>query len=294
MRRLVLLIIACATLLPNLVLGYDVLVLQSRRDPGYDEVLKGFRAGSGITLRTIVMSDYAEVDVIRIVREERPRLILAVGDAALKEARKVRQVPTVALMTVNINSASEVNPNLAGVTIFSSPERYLAALKAMNAKRVGVVINPARSGWYMNSARHAARQMGIELVVREAATPKEAVSQLNSLAGKVDSLWMLPDVTSVTRETVEVWFNVAQANSIPLVSFATAYLTLGAAAVVENDRVELGQQAGEMAARLLSGERESLAVSFPRQQLLKVNRNVLKHLRIDPAPLEKISAIFKD
>jgi len=294
MRRFILLILACATLLPSLALGYDVLVLQSRRDPAYEEVLKGFRAGRDVSQRVVVLSDYAEVDVTRIVREEHPRLILAVGDAALKAARPVRQTPILAVMTVAINTSVESQPNLSGISMFSPPERYLATFKAMKARRVGIIHNPARSGWYLQQARQAAQQVGIELVVREVSASRETLTQFSTLAGKIDGLWMLPDSTAVTRETAEAWFRFSQEQSIPLVSFANAYLGLGAAAVVDIDRAELGRQAGVMATRILSGGERGNAVEFPRQQAIKANRGVLNRLKIDTTPLDKLSTTFRD
>ena len=53
MRRLILLILALATLLPSLAYAYDVLILQSGRNPAYEEALKGFRAGTGVSQRLI-------------------------------------------------------------------------------------------------------------------------------------------------------------------------------------------------------------------------------------------------
>lgn len=289
MRRFILLIIALATLLPSLAQAYDVLVLQSRRDPAYDEVLKGFSAGRDFSQRVVVLSDYAEVDVTRIVREEHPSLILAVGDTALKAARPVRQTPILAVMALAINTATKSQPNLTGISMFSQPERYLATFKAMKARRVGIIHNPAKCDWYLQQARRAANQMGIELVVREVSAPRETLAQLNTLAGKIDGLWMLPDSTAVTRETAEAWFRFSQEQSIPLVSFANAYLGLGAAAVVDIDRAELGRQTGVMATRILSGGGRSNEIEFPRQQAIKANNSVLNRLGIDSAPLEKLS-----
>jgi len=65
------------------------------------------------------------------------------------------------------------------------------------------------------------------------------------------------------------------------VSFATAYLGLGAAAVLELDRIDLGRQAGEMANSLLRGTAVSnLPVGQPRRAVYKSNRNVLKNLGV--------------
>lgn len=278
MRRLVLLIVALATLLPTLAQAYDVLILQSKRDAAYDEVLKGFRFDKKSSLRLLVLSDYAEVDVVRIVREDRPKLILAVGDVALTAARKVQQTPVVAVMALGVHKRS-AQANVAGIGMFAAPERYMTLFRSMKAQRVGVVYNPAKSGWYMRQALQAAAAAGIELVTREVASPKDTLSQLATLSGKVDALWMLPDTTAVTRETTEAYFRFGQQHTVPVVSFAANYLGLGAAAVLEIDRVAMGRQADSLVAELLHGTRaDSAALEYPLGIKVKTNPTVLKHL----------------
>ena len=279
MRRFILLIIALATLLPSLAQAYDVLILQSQRDPAYDEVLKGFRFEQKSSLRMLVLADYAEVDVIRIVREDRPRLILVLGDAALKAARTVQNTPVVAVMTLGVEKQSASQPNLTGVSMFAAPESYMDMFRNMKTRRVGVIHNPAKSGWYLKQARQAAQQAGIELVVREVASARDTVVQLATLAGKVDALWMLPDVTAVTRETTELYFRFGQENSVPVVSFAGNYIGLGAAAAMDIDRFALGRQADGIAAKILQGEAVTgTNATFPQRTVLRTNPAVLKRL----------------
>ncbi|MDO9066882.1 MAG: ABC transporter substrate binding protein [Deltaproteobacteria bacterium] len=279
MRRLILIILALATLLPSLAQAYDVLVLQSRRDAGYEEALAGFRTGSKVSERLIVLSDYADVDVVRIVREDRPKLILALGDAALKEARKIRQTPVVALMSLRIHDKKASPPNLTGIGMFAPPESYIRLFKAMKTERIGVVYNPARSGWYLQLARKSAREAGITLESREVKTPQETIEQLATLAGKVDAVWMLPDSVAVTRESSEAYFRFGQQHSVPVVSFAAGYLGLGAATVLEIDRTGLGQQAAGMVTAILDGaDTNSTAPVFPKEIKFKSNSSVLKRL----------------
>lgn len=281
MRRLVLVILACAMLLPSLAQAYDVLILQSRRDPAYDEVLKGFRSALKLSERVIVLNDYAETDVVRIVREDRPGLVLALGDSALAAARKVRQIPVIGLMALGIRERQNTLPNITGIDMFVPPERYLNIFREMKKKRVGVLHNPAKCGWYLRRARQAAQQANIELVVREVHTPKETLAQLSGLTGEVDVLWMLPDTTAVTRETAEAWFRFSQEERVPVVSFAGAYLGLGAAAVLEIDRTELGRQAGGMAAKILEGAAVAdVSITWPDKTTLKTNPNVIRKLGI--------------
>ena len=279
MRYLLSFILACATLLPSLAQAYDVLVLLSRRDPAYEEVLRGFRAQSRLTERVIVLSDYNDIDIVRVVREDQPDLVLTLGDSALTEARKLRQTPVIALMSLAVHNLKGAD-NISGIGMYTSAERYLKLFHAMKSHRVGIIHNPAKSGWYLQEARQAAQQEGIELIVREVKNPRETLAQLATLAGKVDGLWMLPDSTAVTRETAEAYFRFAQEQNVPLASFAGAYLGLGAAAVIEIDRVELGRQANGLAVTMMRGD-AGRSVYRPGKTSIKTNLSVLKHLGIE-------------
>jgi putative ABC transport system substrate-binding protein len=295
MRRLVLLIVFLATLLPSLAQAYDVLILQSRRDPAYEEVLSGFRSGQSVSQRVVVLADYAEVDVVRIVREDRPRMILAVGDAAVMAAHPIRTLPVVSVLALGIHNKKYVPANLTGISMFVQPEQYVSLFKILKIRRVGVVYNEEKSGWYLLLARKAASAAGLELVAREIYAPRETVGQLATLAGRVDALWMLPDTTAVTRETSEAYFRFGQQNSVPVISFAPSYLGLGAAAVLEIDRVALGRQAFALTAKILNiknsensengenGENgENMKFRFPQKVTRKHNPTVLKNLAMMP------------
>lgn len=283
MRRLILCIAALVLLLPSLALSYDVLVLQSKRNPAYDEVMKGFGAGQDISRRVVVLSDFDEVDLVRIVREEHPRLILAIGDNAVNAARTVRTVPVVAVMSLNLHRLKPHVPNLTGISMFVAPERYLHLFQHMKVHRVGVVYNPARSAWYLRQAMQTAEDQGISLVLREVSNARETIAQLASLEGKVDALWMLPDTMAVTRETTEAYFFFSQQHGVPVVAFAASYLGLGATAVLDLDRVALGRQARELVTELLEGELSvvSQPLSYPSGVILKTNHTILKRLGID-------------
>ncbi|GFE57990.1 ABC transporter substrate-binding protein [Geobacter sp. AOG1] len=280
MRRLLFVIIALATLLPSLAQAYDVLVLQSSHNTGYEQAFNGFRSDCKAPQRVVVLSDYVDVDVVRIVREERPRLILAIGDTALAATRKITQTPVIAVVALGINAKA----NLTGVTMFAPPEKYCNLFKQLKVHNVGVIHNPDKTGWYLDKAQKAAEKVGIKLIVRKVATPRETLAQLDSLAGKVDTLWMLPDTTAVTRETVEAYFRFGQHQAVPVVSFASSYLGLGAAAAVDINSTEMGRQAGDMANALLRGVRiDDIPRQAPRGTKYTINPNVLGKLDINDA-----------
>lgn len=268
-------------------LATDVLILQSSRSAAYSEALRGFRTGFAGSSQTIVLSDYAEVDVVRLVKEERPRLVLAVGDSALAACRKVRQVPVVSLMSLSLTMSKATNANVGGVGMVAAPERYLNLFKAIGAGRVGILYDPNRSGSYLKRAQQAARRLGINLVAREVRNPRDTIGRLEQLKGSVDALWMLPDTTAVTVETLDAYFRSSLEQRVPLITFVAQYLDKGAFAALEADRLDLGSVVAEQIRRLLGRDVEPGVVD-PRKVRLSTNASVARKLGIPTSGLERV------
>lgn len=261
--------------------AYEVLILQSSKAPAYDEALKGVRSVHRFSERLLVLSDYTDVDLHRIVREDRPLLIIALGDNAYAAARKIRELPVVVLMAPNYRGGSGGHPAMTGVEISLPPERYLSFFSSMRLKRVGIVGSQAKSGQYIRAAQQLDRRYGIELVVREVGSPREVANQLASLRSNVDAIWLLPDDTAVTRETVDFYFLFSMQQRIPIVAFSTAYLQFGAACAIEINRQDIGRQAGELASSLLNGaDIEKHPPVSPRKAVVRTNATILHRLRL--------------
>jgi putative ABC transport system substrate-binding protein len=282
----VIFLITVLSLLAGPAAAYDVLVLQSQRGRSHDEVVTGFRSVCSAPERLLVLTDYAETDVPRIVREDRPQLVVAIGDAALQATRALRQVPVIALMSLGVHDEGfESRANLSGIDMYVQPEQYVSLFELMKAKRVGVIYSMARSGRYVKRAQAAAREVGVELLAREVHEPKDTLKQLLTLRGRVDAIWMIPDTMTLTRETAAAFFQFSQQEMVPLVSFSPGHLGLGAAAVLEIDRPELGRQGGELAQEILNGRLPAAgSLVAPRKVTIKANGSVLKRLGVAQLP----------
>ena len=278
MQFLKTLIVLLLLLAPLPAFAYDILMLQSLREKGYDEAVNGVKHECSASIRTVVLSDYAETDITRIIREEHPRLVIAVGDRALEVAEKQHNVPVLYMMALHAKSHHK---GASGVGMLFDPARYLSVFDSIGSKRVGIICDPAKSGAYLKRAQLQARRSGIDLVVREVHSPKETPAMLDSLRGKVDAIWMLPDVTAVSSETTEAYFLFSQGERVPLVSFAEVYLSMGGAVTLGIDRYDIGRQLGTMAQSVLNGTSvEEMAPQAPRRVQMKVNDGVLRRLKI--------------
>lgn len=268
---------ALLLLAPLPALGYDVLLLQSMHEKGYDEAVKGFKRECRASTRRIVLTDYAEADVTRITREEHPKLIVAVGDRALELAQKQSGTPVLYMMALNPRTRKSVS----GVSMLLDPAKYLSALDALGVERVGVVYDPARSGAYVKRAQAAAGRSRIELVLREVHAAKDAPAMLASLSGKVDAIWMIPDATAVSPASTEAYFLFSQGERVPVVTFSEIYLSMGGAVALTIDRHDIGRQLGEMAQSVLGGrDVEDLPVEWARRAMTRSNDRVVRQLKM--------------
>jgi putative ABC transport system substrate-binding protein len=282
LRRLTLLITAAVWLLvPALSWGYDLLIVQSQRSPAYDEVLRGMRSVARFSERTIVLSDYNEVDLVRIAREENPIAIVTLGDKALAAGRKVRSAPVIALMALSYHPGSSGHPAITGIEVQAPAERYLKLFASIKAARVGVLVGSGNSAAYIRQARRIAAKYDIELITREVKSPREVSGQLDSLAGMVDALWMLPDAITSSGKSADAHFMFSAANSVPAITLSSVYLASGAAFALDIDRFDIGKQAGEMALSLINGYAVSdVPAQLPRKVSTKSNPSILKRFAI--------------
>jgi putative ABC transport system substrate-binding protein len=283
LRLLYLFITALWLFAPTMALGYDLLIVQTQRTPVYDELLRGLRSVANFSERMIVLADYSEVDLQRIDCEEKPTAIITLGDKAFASARKVRKTPVIALMTLNLRQDRGGNPSMTGVTLQISPDKYMPVFTALRAKRVGVISNSARSADYISEARRVAAMNGIDLVVQEVNTTSEVPAKLESLAGRVDLLWMLPDTVTSGGEAATAHFLFSSGHNIPLVTYSTLHLASGAAFAIDFDRFDMGKQAGEMALSLLNGSSiTNIPPESPRKTTIVSNPAVLPRFGITP------------
>jgi len=275
------LMLCIALTLVNLVPAQaaEVLILQSNHSQCYTESLRGFHQGYKKAHHTLVLSDYAEVDLERIVREERPRLVVTLGDKALALGRRVREVPVLALLALSQNSRKPAPDNIGGIAMIAAPEEYLRLFSAMKLKRCGVLYDPAKMGRYLKRIEHESRQLGLSLVAEPVTDSRDIQAKLEKIKGSVDVLWMLPDSTVFTTVNMEAFMLFSMINKLPVVTFSSHYLKNGAAVSLDIDYYDMGLQAGEMALSMLNGGTpRKVPTVDPRKALVHINESVIRKL----------------
>jgi len=240
--RYLILAIAALMLAPLPSSAADLLIVQSSHSQVMDQMVRIVQNGCDTSHRTLVMSDYAVLDLARMVREEKPSVVVAIGDQAVVATKKISKVPVVYGMALNTDEDT-LSGNFSGVSMIASPRSYLQLFAAMKLRRVGVIHERKNTGAYIRRAKTMATGMGIELVPLKVRSSKEVQQRLIELKKqRVEALWLLPDSTTIVPETVDSYFVFAQQNNLPVIGFSAAYLAKGALAAVELSRNEIGRQ----------------------------------------------------
>jgi putative ABC transport system substrate-binding protein len=181
--------------------------------------------------------------------------------------------------------------NLTGVFLEFPLETQFSWLRHLmpEARRIGVVFNPAENQATIEAAGRIAKRMGLELIAREVASPPELPAALESLANRADVLWGISDTVVVTPQTARNLLLFSFRNRIPFIGLSTAWVKAGAFYALDRDYRDIGRQCAELAAKVLAGaEAGSLAPAPPRRVTYSLNLKTAEQMKMQvPSSLSK-------
>ncbi len=219
----------------------------------------------------------------RFLRGEGSDLILAVGGRALSFADGFPRIPLVYTMVPDPASRIVLHREAVGVPMAVPPEQWVEVTRKTlpGVRVIGIVYSGKWSGDFVRGAEALARLKGLDVLALETNSPHGVYGCLEALRGRAGVLWMLPDLTVLTPQTVQAIFRFSMEERVPVVAFAEQYLRKGALIALTPDYRRMGEQAAALAARCLAGEERMPGppVAEPRVRV-KVNTDVAQKLGI--------------
>ncbi|RQW87115.1 MAG: ABC transporter substrate-binding protein [Geobacter sp.] len=261
----------------------EILVVQNHNIKPYGDALSGFKSlisnkFSGINFTFRNSSGTAEYLV-----ERKPDLVLAIGMDALQKVKNYSDVPIVYLMVLNPSAIVNEERNITGVSMIISPEKQLAAIHRVlpSARRIGLLFDPKKSAVFVKRAQIVSKESKIDLLAKEVNHSRFVPTALTSMKGAIDAFWMIPDTTVLTPDTIELLMLYSLENKIPVCTFSTKYLEVGALMSLDIDAFEMGRQAGGLAVKILSGKTVSEIPPVEADSAkLVINQSVARKLKV--------------
>ncbi len=280
--------------------AYDIAVLYSSRIEPYRVSASAFRRSLSRKLPLVgskriepvrfaefVIGDPAERGAAeRFLRGGGADLILAVGGGALSFADGFPGIPVVYTMVPDPASRIVLHRSAVGVPMAVPPERWMEVTRKTlpSVRVVGIVYSERWSGDFVRRAEMLARLRGLDVLALQTSSPHEVYGRLETLRGRIGVLWMLPDLTVLTPQTVQAIFRFSMEERVPVVTFAEKYLRRGALIALTPDYRLMGEQAAALAVRCLAGKGEAVVppVTEPRVRV-EINTDVARKLGVSPS-----------
>jgi putative ABC transport system substrate-binding protein len=273
------------------VAGKLVIALLAQQTEPYQKVLKGFRQSlkkQGIEAEYEVLNFDADKDqggkVLQAIKTKNPALIFTLGSTATEAAiREIKDIPIIAGMIVHKRDLEQAK-NATGVILNFPLKTQLNWIRRMfpHKKTVGVLFNPKENQHLIAQARRLTEAMGLTLYAKQVESPRDLPDALDSLSRRADVVWGLTDSVALTPETAKGILLFSFRNRIPFVGLSTSWVKAGAVYALDRDYVDVGQQCGELAGKVLrEGKIQGLQPLPPRKVVYALNLKAANHMKLD-------------
>jgi putative ABC transport system substrate-binding protein len=239
-----------------------LVVLKSHDIAPINQALAGFVAGCPEPMTTYDLGGSTR-DIRGIIDRMMaipPRLILAIGPLAAQVARaEARGIPVVFLLVRNPSKYGLEGETIAGISLDVPLEAQFAMYTSLlpTLRVLGVLYDPEKTGTLVQEAGEVAARFGLRLLAAPVASQTEVPAALRRLLGRVDALWMLPDDTVITPESLTFFLLTAFKHNLPVLTVSDAFVEAGALASLSPDYTAAGRQACQMSRELASGQRSA-------------------------------------
>jgi len=266
----------------------EVAILKSADLAAYNQAVAGFKAtmpSSTTFIEYDMQGDIAKGQKLaRKIRVSDAMLLLAVGvKAALVAKLEIVDIPVIFCMALDPAKHDLKAPNMTGIRLEIPIERQFTAIRSVlpSLNRIGVLYDPEKTGHLVDEARLITKSMGLELVVQQVNTEKEVPQALRALLSQVEALWLVPDSTVLTEDSLKFVLGTALDFNVPIIGFSSELVRSGALVGLSVSYEDVGWQAALLAKRILSDQVRPFPTTFPPKRLrLALNLKTAKFLGI--------------
>ena len=270
-------------------MAMEIAVLKSSSIGAYEQAIEGFKAtapSSAIYAEYDLQGDLEQgKKLARKIRASEASLVVAVGlKAALAAKLEIVDVPIVYMMILDPSKHNLTSPNMAGTLMEIPPERQFKILRAFlpNLHRLGILSNSATGVAKLKDAAAQAAGHAFQLQEFPVENEKEVPQQLRALLSAADALWLVPDSTVLTNESIGFILESSLARRVPVIGFSPEFTRLGALLSLSVSYGEVGRETGLLAKRILDGDRRPPMKPLPIERLkITVNLKTARFLGIE-------------
>jgi putative ABC transport system substrate-binding protein len=266
----------------------EIVILKSSGIAAYDQAVEGFKATAPSAALYTEYDLRGDLDLgkklAKKIRASDASLVVAVGlKAALAAKLEIVDIPIVYMMILDPLKYQLNGSNMTGTLLETPLDRQLRLLHTLlpTKHRLGVLYDPSKTAARIKEAELQASANEFQLQGFPVAGEKEVPQQLRALLATVDALWLMPDSTVLTDESIRFILESALAQHVPVIGFSPEFTRLGALLSLSVNYGEVGRETGSLGKRILDGERILPLRPMPVERLkITVNLKTARFLGI--------------
>ena len=274
-----------------------VVIVQSDDLGPYTDPVPAFIAAVGEpTLVVNLHGRRSEADALteRLRREQAPRVVFCLGAKAAYTVRAA--LPGVPIIYTAVGDPERYGIGDArtwGIASTADPIAFLSQTQAFfpDVKKIGWIQGPSVSAFRVAELRGAAEAVGVELVIETVTGPKQVRKVLDSLAPRVDAVWVPPDRDVLTAETFRMLTEESRRRKLPLLVPTDNMVRAGGLFAVVPDAAGVGQDAASAAIAILEERSPGEHITYPAQLRTALN---LQTLDLAQIPFDRLLLDFVD
>ena len=267
----------------------EIAILKSSNISAYEQAVEGFKTTAPAN------AVYTEYDLqgdlelgkkqARKIRASDASLVVAVGlKAALAAKLEIVDVPIVYMMVLDPQKHNLTAPNMTGTLLEIPIERQLKLIRSFlpQKQHLGTLYDPRKSAGKVKEAEEHGGNPLLEIKGFPVESEKEVPQQLRALLNSNDALWLMPDSTVLTNESIGFILEASLARGVPVIGFSPELTRLGALLSLSVTYTDVGRETGLLAKRILDGERRLPAKPVPVEKVkISVNLKTARFLGIE-------------
>jgi putative tryptophan/tyrosine transport system substrate-binding protein len=266
----------------------EIVILKSSEIAAYDEAVKGFKvtapSGANYTEYDLRGDLALGKDIARKIHSAGASLVVAVGlKAALVAKQEIGDIPVVFMMILDPQKHHLNGTNMTGTLLEIPIDRQLKLLRTLlpTKRKLGVLYDPSKTASRVKDAESYAAVNEFQLQGFPVTSEKEVPQQLRALLAAGEALWLLPDSTVLTDESIRFILESALAHRVPVIGFSPEFTRLGALMSLSVNYGEVGRETGLLAKRIIDGERVLPLKPIPVERMkITVNLKTARFLGI--------------
>ena len=268
--------------------GVEITILKSSDLKAYNEAITGFKAtapGTAIYTEYDLGGDMERgKQLAKKIRLSDCSLVIAVGlKAALVAKQELAETPVLYMMILDPLKHHLTAGNMTGVLLEVPLEHQLRLMRKLlpTVHRISLLYDPEKSALKVKEAESLATTYDFHLQGFPVVDEKEVPQQLRTLLSQSEALWLIPDSTALTEDSIRFTLESALAKQVPVIGFSPELTRLGALLSVSITYSEVGRETGQLAKRILDTNKPLPLKPMPVQHVrLTVNLKTARYLGI--------------